>query len=129
MILIDTSAWTEFLRDPGSATRNRVEALLASHIAPCDVIRTEVLAGAPDDRHLQALRRLLARTTVIPTRPTDYDEAAALYRLCRREGGTVHKMIDCLTSAIALRAGVSVLPCDVAFRVLACHTGLRGDAA
>ena len=33
MILIDTSAWIEFLRDTGTATCNRVEALLESEIA------------------------------------------------------------------------------------------------
>ena len=46
MILIDTSAWIEFLRDTGSATCNRVEALLESEIAICDAVRMEVLAGA-----------------------------------------------------------------------------------
>lgn len=129
MILIDTSAWIEFLRDTGSATCNRVETLLAGEIATCDVIRMEVLAGARDDRHLQALRRLLARAAVIPIRPADYDEAAALYRLCRQEGETVRKMVDCLIGAIAIRAGVPVLHRDADFSVLARHTDLRIDSA
>ena len=77
MILIDTSAWIEFLRDTGSATCNRVESLLASKIAICDAVRMEVLAGARDERHLHNLRRLLARATVVPTAPMHYDEAAA----------------------------------------------------
>ena len=58
MILIDTSAWIEFLRDTGSAICNRVEALLGSEIAICDAVRMEVLAGARDERHLVSLRRL-----------------------------------------------------------------------
>ena len=95
MILIDTSAWVEFLRDTGSATCNRVEALLESEIAICDVVRMEVLAGARDERHLHHLRRLLARATIFPTGAMHYDDAAALYRLCRREGETVCKLIDC----------------------------------
>ena len=66
MILIDTSAWVEFLRDTGSATCSRVDALLDDEIAICDAIRMEVLAGARDERHLQALRRLLALATVLP---------------------------------------------------------------
>ncbi len=49
MILIDTSAWVEFLRDTGSATCNRVEILLENEIAICDVVRMEVLAGAIDE--------------------------------------------------------------------------------
>ncbi len=125
MILIDTSAWVEFLRDTGSATCNRVESLLASKIAICDAVRMEVLAGARDERHLHNLRRLLARATVVPTAPTHYDEAAALYRLCRREGDTVRKLIDCLIGAVAIRADTPVLHNDTDFDVLARHTDLK----
>ena len=68
MILIDTSAWVEFLRNTGSPVCALVDELLADEIATCDVIRMEVLAGARDEAHLQSLRRLLARAVVIPMR-------------------------------------------------------------
>ena len=125
MILIDTSAWIEFLRDTGTATCNRVEALLESDIAICDAVRMEVLAGARDERHLMSLRRLLARATVLPTGPMDYDEAAALYRLCRREGETVRRLMDCLIGAVAIRAAAPILHDDADFGVLARHTDLQ----
>ena len=125
MILIDTSAWIEFLRDTGTATCNRVEALLESEIAICDAVRMEVLAGARDERHLMSLRRLLARATVLPTGPMDYDEAAALYRVCRREGKTVRRLMDCLIGAVAIRAAAPVLHDDADFGVLARHTDLQ----
>lgn len=127
MILIDTSAWIEFLRDTGSATCERVELLLAGEIAICDAVRMEVLAGARDERHLLGLRRLLARATIILTVPGDYDDAAALYRRCRVEGETVRKLIDCLISSVAIRADLPVLHCDADFDVLARHTALRID--
>ena len=50
MILIDTSAWIDFLRDePGSLT-DVVDAALDSEAAICDAISMEVLAGARDER-------------------------------------------------------------------------------
>ena len=125
MILIDTSAWIEFLRGTGSATCNRVEALLESEIAICDAVRMEVLAGARDERHLYNLRRLLARATVFPTEPMHYDDAAALYRLCRQEGKTVRKLIDCLIGAVAIYADAAILHNDADFDVLARHTDLK----
>ena len=125
MILIDTSAWVEFLRDTGTPTCNRVEALLESEIAICDAVRMEVLAGARDDRHLMSLRRLLARATVLPTGPVDYEDAAALYRVCRREGETVRRLIDCLIGAVSIRADVPILHNDADFGVLARHTDLE----
>ena len=44
MILVDTSAWIEFLRDTGSPICKRVDDLLAAEVATCDVVRMEVLA-------------------------------------------------------------------------------------
>src|SRR3546814_10008982 len=67
VILIDSSAWIEFLRDTGSPVCEEVDRLLADDIAICDVIRMEILAGARDDAHLRQLRGLLARATVLPT--------------------------------------------------------------
>ena len=122
MILIDTSAWIEFLRDTGSAVCNQVDELLVEDIATCDVVRMEVLAGARDETHLQSLRRLLARAVLIPTEATDYDDAAALYRRCRSRGETVRKFVDCLIAASAIRAALPILHNDADFDVLARHT-------
>ena len=125
MILVDTSAWVEFLRDTGSAVCTRVDELLESQIATCDPIRMEVLAGARDENHLNDLRRLLARASVIDMVPADYEHAAAAYRTCRRGGETVRKLIDCLIGAVATRADVPVLHADSDFDVLARHTSLQ----
>lgn len=125
MILIDTSAWVEFLRDTGSAVCDRVEALLGAEIAVCDPVVMEVLAGARDEQHLRALRGLLARAALVSTLPSDYDTAAALYRACRREGETVRRILDCLIAAVAIRVDAEVLHVDADFEVLARHTALR----
>jgi len=102
-----------------------VEELLAADIAVCEPVRMEILAGARDESHLSDLRRLLARAAVIPTQTTDYEDAAALYRRCRREGETVRKLMDCLIAAIAIRAGIPILHNDADFDALARHTELR----
>lgn len=124
MILVDTSAWIEFLRDTGSPVCNAVDDLLDSDIAICDAISMEVLAGARDEHHLGQLRRLLARATLVSIRAEDYDHAAALYRTCRRNGETVRKLIDCLIAAVAIRASAPILHADDDFAALARHTPL-----
>ena len=129
MILIDTSAWIEFLRDTQSPVCERVDTLLASRIATCDAVRMEVLAGARDQEHLEQLRRLLARATLLPTESIDFDTAAAVYRSCRSQGKTVRKLIDCLIAAVAIRANVPVLHMDQDFAAIAAATGLRIDDA
>ena len=125
MILVDSSAWIEFLRNTGSTVCNIVDEVLGREIAVCDAVRMEVLAGVRDESHLLSLRRLLARAVVITTRATDYDDAAALYRRCRQQGETVRKLIDCLIASVAIRAGVPVLHTDTDFDLLARHSDLR----
>jgi predicted nucleic acid-binding protein len=125
VILVDTSAWIEFLRDTGSAACERVDELLDDAVAVCDPVRMEVLAGARDEVHLTGLRGLLARATIVPTRATHYDQAAAMYRSCRRNGETVRRLIDCLIAAAAVDAGIPILHADADFDVLARHTELR----
>ena len=127
MILVDTSAWIEFLRGTGSPACFRVEDVLQFEIAVCDPIRMEILAGARDEMHLQDLRRLLARAIVLPTGPADYDAASALFRLCRSRGETVRRLIDCLIAAVAIRADAPLLHLDRDFEVLARHSALRID--
>src|SRR4249919_130111 len=109
VILVDTSAWVEFLRDTGSAVCERVDELLDDAVAVCDPIRMEVLAGARDESHLTSLRGLLARATVVPVGPTHYEQAAAMYRSRRRKGESVRKLIDCLIAAAAIDAGIPIL--------------------
>ena len=122
MIVVDTSAWIEFLRDTGSPVCEALDELLDAEIAICDAISMEVLAGAGDEHHLSQLRGLLGRASMIATTPADYAEAAALYRVCRRRGETVRKLIDRLIAAVAIRARADLLHVDTDFGALGRHT-------
>ena len=119
MILIDSSAWIEFLRDTKSATCELVTQILGTEIATCEPISMETLAGARDEQHLANLRGLLASTTMITTQPSDYEQAAAIYRACRRHGEAPRKLIDCLIAAIAVRADATLVHADADFDAIA----------
>ena len=124
MVLIETSAWIEFLRDTGSSVCLRVDELLGENMAICEPVRMEILAGARDDKHLNDLRRLLAGATLLATQPIDYEETASLFRVCRRGGETVRRLMDCLIATIAIRADVPILHNDSDFEILGRHTAL-----
>ena len=125
MIFVDTSAWVEFLRDTGSEVCVALDRLLDADLAISDAVSMEVLAGARDEQHLIQLRGLLARATMLPTTPADYEVAASMYRSCRSRGETVRKLIDCLIAAVAVRAGAEILHADADFSALARHTELK----
>ena len=125
MILIDTSAWIEFLRGTESPACQEVERLLGASLAVTDPVAMEVLAGARDDKHLQDLRGALGRAEMLRCEAVDYLTAAMLYRQCRQKGETVRRLLDCLIAAVAIRHDVPVLHSDADFEALARHTDLR----
>lgn len=124
MILIDSSAWVEYLRNNPGPVADSVESCLDDGFATCDPIQMELLAGARDERHLMKLRRMLASGTLLRTESIDYDQAAALYRHCRARGATIRKLTDCLIAAVAIRHEVDLLHADRDFEMLARHTEL-----
>ena len=126
MILVDSSAWIEFIRETGSSVNIAVRTgLVRDDLASCDVVLMEILAGARDESHLRQLQIVMARPQFVPIEPEDYEDAAALYRQCRRGGETVRKLNDCLVGAVAVRVGAPVLHRDADFDVLARHTPVQ----
>ena len=125
MSLIDTSAWIEYLRQTGSRTNFEVRRMLNNDAQICDVIRMEILAGARDQQHVTQLEKLLARATTIKTEPVDYDNAAAIYRACRKLGVTIRAQIDCLIAAIAIRTNTKIIHHDSDFDAIAQVTKLK----
>jgi predicted nucleic acid-binding protein len=125
MPLIDTSAWVEYLRGTGSQTNFKVREIIGFDAQICDPVRMELLAGARDEQHVAQLEKFLARTTVIKTESIDYDNAAAIYRACRRLGLTIRTHIDCLIAAIAIRTDTDLLHNDSDFDAIAQVTKLK----
>lgn len=127
MILVDTSAGVAFLRATGTEAHLRVRALLAQGepLATTEVVVMEVLAGAHDEAHRRALRRLLLGCELLPlTGLAEYEAAAELYRACRRAGETIRALTDCLIAVPAIRAGATVLHADRDFDAIARHSAL-----
>ncbi len=128
MILVDTSAWIEFLRATGSDAHLRLRSALegGEKLVATDVVLMELLAGARDDDDRDRLRRLVfGREFLAVEGPGDYEQAAELYRLCRRAGETPRKLSDCLIAAVAIRNGCDLLAADADFETVARHTTLR----
>lgn len=128
MILVDSSAWVEFLRATGSPVHLRLRTALEgdTEISSTDVVVMEILAGARDDGDRDRLRRLLYGCTFLAVNgPADYEYAAELYRLCRRHGETPRKLTDCLIAAVAIRNDAELLCQDSDFDSIARYAPLR----
>lgn len=128
MILVDSSAWVEYLRATGSDTHARVRAYKdnTAQLAITEVVAMELLAGVRTADEEDQVDRIVTGIPLLHTAGLeDFVEAAALYRQCRRGGETVRRMTDCLVAAVAIRNDAAVLHRDADFDVLARHTALQ----
>jgi len=132
MILIDTSAWIEYLRATGSAAAIEVRRLLstdADRVVMCEPIAMEILSGAIDDDKHEKLEQLVNGLPSLKIDDAvDYRSAAAIYRAARRTGQTIRSINDCLIAALSIRHGAGIIHRDADFEVIAAITGLQAQS-
>ena len=129
MILIDTSAWVDFLRSADTPARTAVRELIArrfDELVMCEPIAMELLAGATEPAALGRIERLTEGLPTLDLDPVlDFRAAAALHRLARANGETIRSIVDCLIAAVALRHDATLVHKDRDFEVLGTITALR----
>ncbi len=121
-VLVDTSAWVEYLRGTGSPHNVWIREAIAEErpLGWTDPVVYELTAGARTSERALELRGLLMRGPMHPVAGLqDWEDAATLYRSARTRGLTVRSSIDCLISAVALRTDNPILAVDRDFEVLA----------
>lgn len=128
MILIDTSAWIEYLRRTGSDINIAVRELIeeGTPIATTDVVIMELLSGANTSERRGQVWALLNRCAMFPVRPLfEYERAAELYVRCRSIGFTPSNTNDLLVASVAISKKVPVLASDSDFEQIASVSSLK----
>jgi predicted nucleic acid-binding protein len=121
-VLVDTSAWVEYLRGTGSRHHAYVRRAIARDdpLGWTDPVLYELTAGAASAARAGELRALLLRGPFLAVAGLrDWERAADLYRTARSRGLTVRSAVDCLVAAVALRTTTPVVARDRDFAVLA----------
>jgi predicted nucleic acid-binding protein len=120
-VLVDTSAWVDFLNGHGSAHRAALAELIADQhdLCTCGVIVAEVFQGLRRESGLAELLTLFRAMTFLEASGIDIHlRAADLYRTLRRQGHTVRSTIDCLIGVLAEENDCAVLAKDRDLEVL-----------
>lgn len=127
-MIVDTSAWVEYLRRSESPEDRALDRAIrqGDYLATPAPVVMELLAGCSDDEDAWRIQRLLARFEILEVEGlADFEDAARIQRICRGKGETVRSMIDCLVAAVALREGRALLARDRDYDTIARHTALR----
>jgi hypothetical protein len=128
LILIDSSAFIEFLNRTGSPCDLAVERLLRDDIdcAIADIILTELLQGIKNDREFRAVRDSLLNFPILSLKGVaSYVQAGELYRRCRQNGLTIRSTVDLLIAQTALDHDAALLHNDRDFVSIASVSPLK----
>ncbi len=127
MLIADTSAWIEWLRQRESAADRALDAAFAHDLLIlAEPVKAELLIGARDRAEVGTLRRLLETVDLELVCPRDdFESATELFHTARQRGVTVRGVMDCLIAAMALRLDLPILHHDRDFARLAPVIELR----
>jgi len=120
-ILVDTSAWVEYLRGTGSPHHLWLRDAIRTEepLAWTEPVLYELTAGARSARRAAELRALLLRGPMIAIAGLqDWEDAAVLYRSAGSKGLTVRSTSDCLIAALCVRTASPLLARDRDFDAL-----------
>ncbi len=114
-VLVDTSAWADFLNGFPSPGADALAELLQGDddVCTCGIVVAEVFQGLRRNRERETIRRSFEDMTFLePPGIRLYLRAAGLYRALRERGKTVRSTIDCIIAAIAEDGGCKLLARD-----------------
>jgi predicted nucleic acid-binding protein len=103
-VLVDSSAWIEFLNGSASPVAEEVDRLLGSdeEICTCGLVVTEVTQGLRRQRSFPRVVELFRSLTLLELQGIEpYLWAGEIYRRLRAQGTTVRSAIDCLVVSTA----------------------------
>ena len=128
MIVVDTTVWIDFFNGAGSREDLHLQQLITvgRSLALTDLIFCEILQGIREDAAFEQTRSILLSYPILRMeRLSTFEQAAMIYRTCRRRGLTVRKTIDCLIAARCIAEDVELFHHDADFDAIARVTPLK----
>jgi len=128
VIVVDTTVWIDFLNGAQTSEEKHLQELIHEErsVALTDLIFCEILQGIRDDGEWTHIRTLLLHYPILrmDTLAT-FEQAAQIYRKCRKRGLTIRKTIDCLIAAVCITHGLELFHKDSDFDSIAHVTSLK----
>ena len=126
MVIVDTSAWIEYLGGGVPAIVNKVDLCLDQDLVGIgDLIYCEVMQGIRSPRERREVSGLLLSLPQFDMVGfTMAEKSASNYRLLRSKGVTVRKTIDVLIGTFCVEHGLPIIHHDSDFDLMAKHIGL-----
>lgn len=127
MVIVDTSAWIEYLRGGAPRVVKKVDSCLEQDLIGIgDLIYCEVMQGIRSPRERREVSTLLLSLPQFDMVGfTMAEKSASNYRLLRSKGVTVRKTIDVFIGTFCAEHGLQLIHHDSDFELMAKHIGLN----
>ena len=122
MIVVDTTVWIDFFGAKETPFDLHLTRLIeqGESLGLTDLVYCEVLQGIRDEMDFVRLRGILQSYPILRMRGLHlFEQAAGIYRDCRRRGLTIRKTIDCLIAATCLENDAELYHNDRDFDAIA----------
>jgi len=118
LVLVDTSAWIEYLKKTSHPVTKEIEsALVLNTAAACKLIFAELIQGARSEKEIDLILDLALVVKVLNESESTWQEAGFLSRKLRKQGKTI-SLIDCYLAVLAKENKAVIITLDKHFSVI-----------
>lgn len=118
LVLIDTSAWIEYLKKTSHPITREVEsALILNVAATCQLVLAELIQGARSEKETDLILDLASVVKVLNESESTWQEAGFLSNKLRKQGKPI-ALIDCYLAVLAKENKAVILTLDKHFSVI-----------
>lgn len=115
-VIVDTSIWIEFFRNPLSREKKEVDSLLEDNqVFLVGIILAELLQGTKNQKEFELLKSALGALTFCEVTYKTWVKTGEISYQLRRKGITI-PLSDCLIAALAFQNNCHVYTSDPHFR-------------
>lgn len=118
MIVVDSSVWIDYFTGKNTLAAEKLDSLLGEElVAIGDLILIEVLQGFRTEKDFRQARKLLLSLTIVNMLDTSIALRSAVnFRILRKKGITVRKMIDAIIATYCIEKKLPLLHSDEDFQ-------------
>ena len=118
LVLVDTSAWIEYLKKTSHPVTKEIEsALVLNTAAACKLIFAELIQVARSEKEIDLILDLALVVKVLNESESTWPQAGFLSHKLRKQGKTI-SLIDCYLAVLAKDSKAVILTLDKHFSVI-----------
>ena len=118
LVLVDTSAWIEYLKKTSHPVTKEIESVLLLNVAAaCQLVLAELIQGVRSEKETELILDLASVVKILSESDSTWQQAGFLANKLRKQGKTI-SLIDCYLAVLAKENKAVILTLDKHFAII-----------